>query len=101
MARHPRWQVGACVLSSDRCQAIVIRITDVEFWNFDQLSDEAINAEGLPAHLTSAEKRVLLRRIMHGCHNGHKDFDDSCVVFLIRFEKIWKYQNLVLHSSDR
>jgi hypothetical protein len=65
------------------------------------LSDEAINAEGLPAHLTSAEKRVLLRRIMHSCHNGHKNFDDSCVVFLIRFEKIWKYHNVMLRSSDR
>ncbi len=73
------------VLSSDRRQTIVIRITDVEFLSFDQLSDEAINTEGLPSHLTSAEKRVLLRRIMHTCHNGHTDFDDSCVVFLIRF----------------
>ena len=40
-------------------------------------------------------------RIMHSCHNGHKDFDDSSVVFLIRFEKIWKYQNVMLRSSDR
>jgi hypothetical protein len=51
------------VLSSDRRQTIVIRITDVEFLSFDQLSDEAINTEGLPSHLTSAEKRVLLHRI--------------------------------------
>jgi hypothetical protein len=75
-------------------------VTDVEFTSFDQLSDEAINAEGLHAHLTSAEKRILLRRIMHSCHNGHKDFDDSSVVFLIRFQKVWKYQNVMLRSSD-
>jgi hypothetical protein len=89
------------VLSSDRCHTIFIRITDVGFSSFDQLSEEAINAEGFPAHLTSTQKRVLLRRIMHSCHNGHKDFDDSSVVFLIRFEKIWKYQNVMLRSSDR
>jgi hypothetical protein len=64
-------------------------------------STEAITAEGLPTNLASAEKRVLLRRIMHSCRNGHKDFDDSCVVFLIHFEKIWKYQNVMLRSSDR
>ena len=88
------------VLSSDRSHTIVLRITDVEFTNFDQLSEEAIDAEGLPAHLTTAEKRILLRRIMHSCHNGHKDLDDSSVVFLLRFEKVWKYQNVTLRSSD-
>jgi hypothetical protein len=88
------------VLSSERSHTIVIRITDVEFTNFDQLSEEAIDTEGLPTHLTSAEKRILLRRIMHSCHNGGKDFEDSSVVFLIRFEKFWKYQNGVLRSSD-
>jgi hypothetical protein len=38
-----------CVHSWDHCQTIVIRITDVEFTSFGQLSDEAIKAEGLPA----------------------------------------------------
>jgi hypothetical protein len=28
------------------------------------------------------------------------DFDDSSVVFLIRFQKVWKYQNVILRSSD-
>jgi hypothetical protein len=83
------------VLSSCRLFTIVIRITDIEFSSFDQLSDEAINAEGLPAHLTSTQKRVLLRRIMYSCHNGHKGFDDAAVVFRIRFEKVWKYQNVM------
>jgi hypothetical protein len=63
---------------------------DLEFSRFDQFSDETINDEGFPTHLTSTQKRVLLLRIMHSCHNGHKDFDDSSVVFLILFEKVWK-----------
>jgi len=67
----------------------------------DQLSDEAINAEGLHAHLTSTQKRVLLRRIMHSCHEGHKDFADSAVVFRVRFEKGCKYRNVMLRSCDR
>jgi hypothetical protein len=89
------------VVSPDRCHTTVIRITDVEFSRFDMLSDEDINAEGLPAHLTLSQKRVLLRRVMHFCHKGHKDFDDADTVFLIRFQKVWKYKNLTLRSSDR
>jgi hypothetical protein len=88
------------VLSSDLCHTIFIRITDVEFSSFDQLSEE-ISTKGFPAHLTNIQKRVLLFRFIHSCYNGHKDFDDSSVVFLIRFEKIWKYQNVMLRSSDR
>ena len=42
----------------------------------------------------------LLHRIMHSFHNGHKNFDDSSVVFVIRFEKVWKYENVILSSSD-
>jgi hypothetical protein len=76
-------------------------LISVESSRFDMLTDETINAEGLPAHLTSTQKRVLLRRIMHFCHKGNKDFDDSDAVFLIRFQKVWKYKNVILRSSDR
>jgi hypothetical protein len=41
------------VLSSEHSHTIVLRITDVEFTNFDKFSEEAIDAEGLPAHLYS------------------------------------------------
>jgi len=43
----------------------------------------------------------LMHRIMHSFHNGHKNFDDSSAVFVIRFEKVWKYENVMLSSSDR
>ncbi len=73
----------------------------VEFSSFDQLSDEAINAQGFPAHLTSTQKRVLFRRIKHSCHYGHKDFDDSSVVFLIRFQSFKRFGNTRMSCCAR
>jgi hypothetical protein len=81
------------VISSDNSHTIVIRITDVEFVRFGALSDEDVEAEGINFDITSAEKRVILRRILHHCYKGKNDFEDSEVLFRIRFQKIWKYKS--------
>jgi hypothetical protein len=88
------------VLSSDLCHTIFIRITDVEFSSFDQLSEE-LSTKGFPAHLTNTQKRVLLFRFIHSCYNGHKDFDDSSVVFLIRFQSFKRFGNTRMSCCAR
>ena len=79
--------------SSDNSHVIVVKITDVEFVRFGALSDEDVEAEGINFDITIVEKRVVLSRILHHCYKGNNDFEDSEVLFRIKFEKIWKYKS--------
>ena len=53
------------VSSHSHSHYIVVRVTVTEYVKIQDLTDEDVNAEGLPSHLTPHEKGVLLRRVIN------------------------------------
>ena len=49
---------------------IVVRVKDCGYIKMSELSDIDLADEGLPRNLTSNQKKVILRRMLHG-------FDDT------------------------
>jgi hypothetical protein len=68
---------------------LICRVKDCGYVQMSELTESDLAAEGLPVNLSTAQKKVLLRRMLHS-FDADSTYDETSYVFRMSFEKVLK-----------